>query len=201
MNESFDKHFTSNAEYWHKLARKGFVNTDDIVKARNYYDKYSYAEQNEAVKRLNNALSEVLKRNPDNQGLQQFVASMTEASDEMIKDKVTSSFRDLDKVTDTDITLKAKKLGIPVEEFRNQFKLVKERIDTEKGRERRKKELDEMARQAEELAAQCADVKPERLPRHELALYLMNNKFAASSVLIALGLVVVFAILEFAFAL
>ena len=63
------------------------------------------------------------------------------------------------------------------------------------------KELDEMARQAEELEAQCADVKPERLPRHELALYLMNNKLAASSVLIALGLVVVFAILEFAFAL
>ena len=63
------------------------------------------------------------------------------------------------------------------------------------------KELDEMARQAEELEAQCADEKPERLTRHELALYLMNNKFAASSVLIALGLVVVFAILEFAFAL
>ena len=145
MNESFDKHFTSNADYWHTLARKGFVNTDDIVKARNYYDKYSYAEQNEAVKRLNDALSKVLKRNPDNQGLKQFIASMTEASDEMIKDKVTSSFRDLDNVTDTDITLKAKKLGIPVEEFRNQFKLVKERIDTEKGRERRKKELDEMA--------------------------------------------------------
>lgn len=144
MNESFDKHLTSNAEYWHKLERKGFINTDDIVKARNYYDKYSYAEQNEAVKRLNDALSKVLKRYPDNQGLQQFVASMTEASDEMIKDKITSSFRDLDKVTDTDITLKAKKLGIPVDEFRNQFKLVKERIDTEKGRERRKKELDEM---------------------------------------------------------
>lgn len=145
MNESFDKHFTSNAEYWHTLARKGFVNPDDIVKARNYYDKYSYAEQNDAVKRLNDALSEVLKRNPDNNGLKQFISSMTEASDEMIKDKVTSSFRDLDNVTDTDITLKAKKLGIPVEEFRNQFKLVKERIDTEKGRERRKKELDEMA--------------------------------------------------------
>lgn len=145
MNESFDKHFTSNAEYWRKLARKGIVNTDDIVKARNYYDKYSYAEQNEAVKRLNDALSEVLKITPDDKDLQQFIASMTEASDEMIKDKVTSSFRDLDNVTDTDITLKAKKLGIPVEEFRNQFKLVKERIDTEKGRERRKKELDEMA--------------------------------------------------------
>ena len=31
MNESFDKHFTSNADEWHTLARKGFVNTDDIV--------------------------------------------------------------------------------------------------------------------------------------------------------------------------
>lgn len=145
MNESFDKHFTSNTGYWHTLARKGFVNPEDIVKARNYYDKYSYAEQNEAVKRLNDALSSVLKRNPDNEGLKNFISSMTEASDEMIKDKVTSSFRDLDKVTDTDITLKAKKLGIPVDEFRQQFKLVKDRIDTEKGRERRKKELDEMA--------------------------------------------------------
>lgn len=145
MNEPFDKHLTSNAEYWDIMLKRGYVDKEDIRKARNYYDKYSYAEQNEAVKRLNEGLSKALKNNPDHQGLQQFIASMTEASDEMIKDKVTSSFRDLDKVTDTDITLKAKKLGIPVDEFRNQFKLVKERIDTEKGRERRKKELDEMA--------------------------------------------------------
>lgn len=145
MNEPFDKHLTSNAEYWNTMLDRGYVDKEDIRKARNYYGKYSYAEQNEAVKRLNEGLSKALKNNPDHQGLQQFIASMTEASDEMIKDKVTSSFRDLDKVTDTDITLKAKKLGIPVEEFRNQFKLVKERIDTEKGRERRKKELDEMA--------------------------------------------------------
>lgn len=63
------------------------------------------------------------------------------------------------------------------------------------------KEYAEMARQAQELEASCANTKPERLPRHELALYLMNNKFAAGSVIIALTLVVVFAILEFAFAL
>lgn len=144
MNDSFDKHFTSNAGYWHTLQKKGFVNPADIVIARNYYDKYSYAEQNEAVKRLNNALSEVLKRNSDNNGLKQFISSMTEASDEMIRDKITSSFRDLDKVTDTDITLKAKKLGIPVDEFREQFKTVKNRIETEKGRERRAKEIEEM---------------------------------------------------------
>ena len=62
-------------------------------------------------------------------------------------------------------------------------------------------ELAEMACQAAELEASCADKKPERLPRHELALYLMDNKFAAGSVLIALSLVVVFAVLEFAFAL
>lgn len=145
MNEPFDKHLTGNAEYWNTMLERGYVDKEDIRKARNYYGKYSYAEQNEAVKRLNEGLSKALKNNTDHQGLQQFVASMTEASDDMIKDKITSSFRDIDNVTDTDITLKAKKLGIPVEEFRNQFKLVKERIDTEKGRERRKKELDEMA--------------------------------------------------------
>lgn len=144
MNEPFDKHFKSNVHVWRTFAQKGFVNTEDLVKARNYDDKYSYAEQNEAIKRLNNALSEVLKRNPDNPQLSQFISSMTEASDEMIKDKITSSFRDLDKVTDTDITLKAKKLGIPVDEFRSQFKLVKNRIDEEKGRERRAKEVKEM---------------------------------------------------------
>ena len=144
MNEPFDKHFKSNASVWRTFAQKGFVNTEDLVKARNYDDKYSYAEQNQAINRLNNALSEVIKRNPDNPQLNQFISSMTEASDEMIKDKITSSFRDLDKVTDTDITLKAKKLGIPVDEFRSQFKLVKNRIDEEKGRERRAKEIEEM---------------------------------------------------------
>ena len=144
MNEPFDKHFKSNASVWRTFAQKGFVNTEDLVKARNYDDKYSYAEQNQAINRLNDALSEVLKRNPNNPQLNQFISSMTEASDEMIKDKITSSFRDLDKVTDTDITLKAKKLGIPVDEFRSQFKLVKNRIDEEKGRERRAKEVEEM---------------------------------------------------------
>ncbi len=144
MNEPFDKHFKSNARVWRTFAQKGFVNTEDLVKARNYDDKYSYAEQNQAINRLNNALSEVLKRNPNDPQLNQFISSMTEASDEMIKDKITSSFRDLDKVTDTDITLKAKKLGIPVDEFRSQFKLVKNRIDEEKGRERRAKEIEEM---------------------------------------------------------
>lgn len=144
MNEPFDKHFKNNASVWRTFAQKGFVNTEDLVKARNYDDKYSYAEQNQAINRLNDALSEVLKRNPNNPQLNQFISSMTEASDEMIKDKITSSFRDLDKVTDTDITLKAKKLGIPVDEFRSQFKLVKNRIDEEKGRERRAKEIEEM---------------------------------------------------------
>ena len=55
-----------------------------------------------------------------------------------------SSFRDLDNVTESDIQIKARKLGIPVDEFRSQFKLVKNRIDEEKGRERRAKEVEEM---------------------------------------------------------
>lgn len=145
MNEPFEKHIASNSEYWNKMLEKGYVDKEDFRKARNYYGKYSYAEQNQAFKRLNEGISKALKNNPDNQGLSNFVSSMTEASDDMIKDKITSTFRDLDNVTDTDIILKAKKLGIPEEEFRQQFKLVKDRIETEKGRERRKKELDEMA--------------------------------------------------------
>lgn len=62
-------------------------------------------------------------------------------------------------------------------------------------------EYAEMAREAAELDNNCADKKPERLPRHELALFLMDKKFTAKQVLIPFFLVAVFAILEFAFAL
>ncbi len=62
-------------------------------------------------------------------------------------------------------------------------------------------EFTEMKKEAEALDAACANKKPERLPRHELALFLMDKKFTAKQVLIAFFLVAVFAVLEFAFAL
>ena len=144
MNQPFEQHLNNNKEIWHELAKQGKVNREDLIKALNYTDKFSYAEQNDAVKRLNKALNGLVERNPDNKTLIGFVQGMTEASDEMIRDKVTSSFRDLDKVTESDIQIKARKLGIPTDEFREQFKTVKNRIDTEKGRERRAKEVAEM---------------------------------------------------------
>jgi hypothetical protein len=144
MNQPFEQHLNNNKEIWHELAKQGKVNREDMIKALNYTDKYSYAEQNDAVKRLNKALNGLVERNPDNETLIGFVKGMTEASDEMIRDKVMSSFRDLDNVTESDIQIKARKLGIPVDEFRSQFKLVKNRIDEEKGRERRAKEIEEM---------------------------------------------------------
>lgn len=58
-----------------------------------------------------------------------------------------------------------------------------------------------MAAEAAELESKCATSKPERLPRHELALFLQDRKFPTRSVLIALGLVVVFVVLEFGFGL
>ena len=144
MNQPFEQHLNNNKEIWHELAKQGKVNREDLIKALNYTDKFSYAEQNDAVKRLNKALNGLVERNPDNKTLIGFVQGMTEASDEMIRDKVTSSFRDLDKVTESDIQIKARKLGIPTDEFREQFKTVKNRIETEKGRERRAKEVAEM---------------------------------------------------------
>ena len=129
MNQPFEQHLNNNKEIWHELAKQGKVNREDLIKALNYTDKFSYAEQNDAVKRLNKALNGLVERNPDNKTLIGFVQGMTEASDEMIRDKVTSSFRDLDKVTESDIQIKARKLGIPTDEFREQFKTVKNRID------------------------------------------------------------------------
>lgn len=58
-----------------------------------------------------------------------------------------------------------------------------------------------MAKEAAELDAACANTKPERLLRHEIALFLMDRKFCAKEVLIAFVLVAIFAVLEFAFAL
>lgn len=144
MNQPFEQHLNNNKKIWHELAKQGKVNKEDLIKALNYTDKFSYAEQNDAVKRLNNALNGLVERNPDDKTLIGFVQGMTEASDEMIRDKITSSFRDLDKVTESDIQIKARKLGIPTDEFREQIKTVKDRIETEKGRERRAKEIEEM---------------------------------------------------------
>lgn len=146
MNQAFENHLRKYKDQWTKLSKEyGAIDASDLATAWNYNDNYSYAEQNDALKRINDKLGELVKKNQDNAGFVKFVQEMTEASDEMIKDKITSSFHDLDKVTDTDITLKAKKLGIPVDEFREQFKKVKNRIDTEKGRERRAKEIEDMA--------------------------------------------------------
>ena len=112
MNQPFEQHLNNNKEIWHELAKQGKVNREDLIKALNYTDKFSYAEQNDAVKRLNKALNGLVERNPDNKTLIGFVQGMTEASDEMIRDKVTSSFRDLDKVTESDLQIKARKLGM-----------------------------------------------------------------------------------------
>lgn len=60
-------------------------------------------------------------------------------------------------------------------------------------------EYAEMAAQAAKLEENCATAKPERLPRHELALFLMERTFCSRCVLIALALLVVFVVLELAF--
>ena len=56
--------------------------------------------------------------------------------------------------------------------------------------------IDGMAAQAAELESRCATSKPARLPKHELAFYIMNNSFKASQVLWGLSLVVLFVIIE-----
>lgn len=64
--------------------------------------------------------------------------------------------------------------------------------------EESKSYIEDMEAQAAELESRCATDKPARLPKHELAYYIMDNKFKASQVFWGLALVVIFAILEFA---
>ena len=63
--------------------------------------------------------------------------------------------------------------------------------------EESKSYIDDMAAQAADLESRCATAKPARLPKHELAYYIMDNHFRASQVLWGLAWVAVFAILEF----
>lgn len=64
--------------------------------------------------------------------------------------------------------------------------------------EESKSYIDDMAAQAADLESRCATAKPARLPKHELAYYIMDNHLRASQVLWGLAWVAVFAILEFA---
>lgn len=63
--------------------------------------------------------------------------------------------------------------------------------------EENKSYIEDMAAQAAELESRCATTKPARLPKHELAYYIMDNKFKAGQVMWGLALVIVFAVLEF----
>lgn len=143
MNTPFKSHFESNKDKWQQLSKEGVVSMEDLIKAMNGKNKYSYAEQNHAMQRLNNAVTKwATEHNTPNK--LQFAQGLVEATDDMIRDKVISSFKDINRATEDDIRLKANKLGIPYREFKEQFDLVKTRIDTEEGRKRRAKEVENM---------------------------------------------------------
>lgn len=143
MNEPFKNHFSSHVAQWHQLAKDKVVSEEDLIKAMNASNKYTYKEQNDALKKVNKAVLEYSKKD-DRPGVLNFAQGLVDATDDMIRDKVISSFRDINKVTEDDIRLKANKIGIPYREFKEQFDLVKQRIDTEEGRKRRAKEVENM---------------------------------------------------------
>ena len=54
--------------------------------------------------------------------------------------------------------------------------------------EESKSYIDDMAAQAADLESRCATAKPARLPKHELAYYIMDNHFRASQVICHTGI-------------
>ena len=56
--------------------------------------------------------------------------------------------------------------------------------------------IESMKKEAAELESKCATKKPEKLPRHELALYLMDNHFKGGQVPVGLSLVIAFVVVE-----
>lgn len=75
-SEDFQKHAKENAGYYRSALENGIITHEDFKAAGNADGKYSYAEQDEALKRINEAFSGLAKQFPDEERLHNFVAGI-----------------------------------------------------------------------------------------------------------------------------
>ena len=73
MTNKFGKNYNSNYRLYDDLVEHGKISQEDLDAAANYGGKYSYAQQDEANKRIYTYLKEFVKKNPDDEeGLKAF---------------------------------------------------------------------------------------------------------------------------------
>lgn len=72
-SEQLQKHVKANASIYRSAINNGVITEDDIKAAGNVGGKYSYAEQDAALKRINDAFNSFVIKNPNDERLKSFV--------------------------------------------------------------------------------------------------------------------------------
>lgn len=72
-SEQLQKHVKANASIYRSAINNGVITEDDVKAAGNAGGKYSYAEQDAALKRINDAFNSFVTKNPDDERLKSFV--------------------------------------------------------------------------------------------------------------------------------
>lgn len=75
-SEQLQKHVKANASIYRSAINNGVITEDDIKAAGNAGGKYSYAEQDAALKRINDAFNSFVIKNPNDERLKSFVAGI-----------------------------------------------------------------------------------------------------------------------------
>lgn len=75
-SEQLQKHVKANASIYRSAINNGVITEDDIKAAGNAGGKYSYAEQDAALKRINDAFNSFITKNPNDERLKSFVAGI-----------------------------------------------------------------------------------------------------------------------------
>jgi hypothetical protein len=74
--EQLQQHVKSNPGVYRAAIAKGVITEDDLKIAGNSGGNYSYADQDAALQRINDAFGEYVKKNPDHEQLQKFVSGI-----------------------------------------------------------------------------------------------------------------------------
>ena len=79
-SEQLQKHVKANASIYRSAINNGVITEDDIKAAGNAGGNYSYAEQDAALKRINDAFNTFVTKNPNDERLKSFVSGIPQVN-------------------------------------------------------------------------------------------------------------------------
>ena len=79
-SEQLQKHVKANASIYRSAIKNGVITEDDIKAAGNAGGKYSYTDQDAALKRINDAFNSFVTKNPNDERLKSFVSGIPQVN-------------------------------------------------------------------------------------------------------------------------